>query len=65
MTRRPDKISLKFSGTTAGISSVGMSVDNRRQRLSGWYTLQGQKLSGAPVKKGIYILNGKKVLISE
>lgn len=60
-----DKISLKFSGSTNGIGSVGVSVDNRRQRLSGWYTLQGQKLAEAPVRKGIYILNGKKVSITE
>ena len=27
----------------------------------GWYTLDGRKLSGTPVQKGIYIQNGKKV----
>ena len=28
---------------------------------NGWYDLQGRKLSGEPTKKGIYILDGKKV----
>ncbi len=30
---------------------------------TGWYTLQGIKLPARPTKKGIYILNGKKVVI--
>jgi hypothetical protein len=29
----------------------------------GWYTLNGVKLQGAPTEKGIYINNGKKVVI--
>lgn len=57
-----DKISLQFNSIT-GIRSVGVSIDDRRQRLAGWYTLQGQKLSDAPTQKGIYILNGKKVIV--
>ena len=28
-----------------------------------WYDLNGRKLNGMPTKKGIYILNGKKVVI--
>ena len=60
-----DKISLKFSGSTTSIKPVGTSVDNRRERLHGWYTLQGQKLSEAPLQRGVYILNGKKVFIND
>ena len=29
----------------------------------GWYTLNGMKLQSVPTEKGIYILNGKKVVI--
>ena len=29
----------------------------------GWYTLQGLKLNKRPTKPGVYILNGKKVII--
>ena len=29
----------------------------------GWYTLQGVKLEGKPTQKGIYIYNGKKVMV--
>jgi len=32
-------------------------------RLHGWYTLQGQKLSQKPVQSGVYIHDGKKVLV--
>lgn len=46
---------------TTGISSVeresGTLSDND------WYTLDGRRLSTPPVRKGIYINNGKKVVI--
>ena len=29
-----------------------------------WYTLDGRKLQGKPTKKGIYINNGRKVIIN-
>ena len=28
-----------------------------------WYDLNGRKLQGMPTKKGVYILNGKKVVV--
>lgn len=31
--------------------------------LDGWYTVGGMKLQGAPTQKGVYINNGKKVII--
>ncbi|MBP3260030.1 MAG: hypothetical protein J6M01_02915 [Prevotella sp.] len=30
---------------------------------TGWYTLDGHKLNGRPTAKGVYIVNGKKVVI--
>ena len=30
---------------------------------SGWYTLDGRKLNGTPTVSGIYLNNGKKVII--
>ena len=32
-------------------------------RGDGWYTLDGRKLNGKPKKKGMYIVNGNKVII--
>ena len=48
---------LKITGGTTGIDSV---IDDGNEA---WYDLKGQKLSGRPVKKGLYIMNGKKVVI--
>ena len=28
-----------------------------------WYTLDGRKMQGMPTQKGIYITNGKKIII--
>lgn len=31
--------------------------------LDGWYTMDGRKLEGKPTKKGLYINNGRKIVI--
>ena len=31
--------------------------------VDGWYTLNGIRLQGAPTEKGVYINNGKKIVI--
>ena len=40
-------------------------VDNKRETITNnqWYTLDGRKLDGKPAKKGVYINNGKKVVV--
>ena len=50
-------------GSTTAIK--GVSTDNLGSKLSaeGWYTLNGMKLQSAPTQKGIYIKDGKKVVI--
>lgn len=46
------------NGTT-GIDAIeNVTIDNE-----GWYDLQGRKLQAKPNRKGIYIHNGKKVVI--
>ena len=42
-----------------------MEMDVEKQALSteGWYTVSGVKLQGAPTQKGVYIKDGKKVII--
>ncbi|MBR1449261.1 MAG: hypothetical protein IJ588_11025 [Prevotella sp.] len=39
------------------------SVENSEVKADGWYNLNGVRLEGAPTQKGIYINNGKKVII--
>jgi len=49
------------NGNTTAINVI--SVDNKIMNTEGWYTVNGMKLEGAPTQKGVYIRNGKKVVI--
>ena len=55
------RLSFVFEGATTGIHSV----ENGQSTIENgnWYTLGGQKLNGKPATKGVYIINGKKVVI--
>ena len=46
-----------------GISSVDNSQSATDNEAGEWYTIDGRKLSGKPVQKGIYIVNGRKVAV--
>ena len=48
-------------GTTTVIK--GITADGVAIPVEGWYTLNGVKLQGAPTEKGVYINNGKKVVL--
>ena len=39
------------------------SVETFDPRNGEWYNMNGQKLNGIPATKGLYIVNGKKVLV--
>jgi hypothetical protein len=44
--------------------ATGIEVPNVQEDIgSGWYSLDGRKLQKRPVQKGVYISNGKKVVI--
>ena len=47
-------------GSTTTISAVNVDA---AKPTEGWYTVGGVKLNGEPTQKGIYINNGKKVVI--
>ena len=62
--------------TAADVSSARMNFDGENEvngvkevkgvngvKDDSWYTLNGVKLSGKPTKAGLYIHNGKKVII--
>lgn len=42
---------------------TGITTINRQKLSNGWFTLDGCKLDKTPTKKGIYVNNGKKVII--
>ena len=53
---------------TTGISDASHLMDNGQWIMdnkagAGWYSLDGRRLSGKPTKKGLYIHNGRKVVI--
>lgn len=48
--------------STTGIIGVGSQMAEFSNN-DGWYTLDGRKLSSRPTQKGIYINNGRKLLI--
>ena len=48
---------LNFGDETTGIAEIRKVSDNS------WYTLDGVKLDKQPSKKGLYISNGRKIVI--
>lgn len=49
---------------SGGIATDIEAVDtDARQAQDGWYNLNGQKMNGKPSTNGLYIVNGKKVLV--
>ena len=53
---------LNFSNGTTAIVNPD-ATDSQRPADSSIYTLDGRKLTAKPTKKGIYIMNGKKVVV--
>ena len=55
-----DEVLVVDPNSTTGISPVTRQPSSL---TDAWYTLDGRKLTGKPTLKGIYIFNGKKVVI--
>ena len=47
---------------TTGIDNLNVN-DNLNDNEATWYDLNGRKLNGKPAQKGIYIKNGKKIVV--
>jgi uncharacterized repeat protein (TIGR02543 family) len=54
---------LDFEGSPTGISEEIEVKSEGLTTATGWYTLDGRKLAGEPTQRGIYINNGKKVVV--
>ena len=56
-----------FDDETTGISDASHLMDNGEwimdNEAGAWYDLSGRKLAGQPTKKGIYVRDGRKVVI--
>ena len=46
-----------------GVESVELRTENGEFATAAWYDLNGRKLQGMPTKKGVYIMNGRKVVV--
>ena len=55
--------SAEAPGEATGIEAVVTSPDPSCRRGSEWYDLSGRRLAGQPSAKGLYIHDGKKVVI--
>lgn len=54
-----DNFRLKYLGDPTGISHIGVAV---KDRVTGCYNLQGQRVEPTSMQRGIYIVNGKKII---
>gem|GEM_PF-1290388 len=62
----PQRITVKLisaSGETTAIGTLDTKTGEVTFDSKAWYTLDGVRLSGKPSTKGIYINNGKKIVI--
>ena len=59
-----ETIKVRLIGANGEITAIGtLHTQTGEVELDGWYTLDGTRLSGQPTRKGIYVNNGKKVII--
>jgi hypothetical protein len=49
------------NGEVTAISTISAEVSTNA--ADGWYTVNGMKLNNMPTEKGVYILNGKKIVV--
>ena len=52
-----------IGGNGEGTTGIDASLVNSEEVNSVWYDLNGRKLQGKPSQKGVYIKNGKKVVV--
>ena len=63
----PERIKVRFIDADGEVTGIGM-LDTQTGEVSfdseAWYTLDGVRLAEKPTKQGIYIHNGKKVIVN-
>ena len=64
MQELPQTITVRLvdaNGETTGIGEIDTKTGDIT--FDGWWTLDGIRLDGKPCKSGVYINNGKKIVI--
>ena len=46
-----------------GLTGVDDFTSNDSEKFQNWYSLDGRKLQGKPTQKGVYVVNGHKIVI--
>ena len=60
----PQSITVRLVSRSGETTAIGtLDTTTGKMTFDSWYTLDGVKLNGKPTKKGIYINNGKKIII--
>ena len=62
----PQSIVVKLigaNGTVTGIGTLDTTTGDVTFDSDAWYDMSGRKLDGKPTTKGLYINNGRKVVI--
>lgn len=62
-TARSFELNFGDDDETTGVFQIENGELKVKTLNSGWYTLGGLKLQGEPTEKGVYIYNGKKVVL--
>ena len=58
----PEQLSIEWWGLTV---ITPLSADQVRRDADGWYTITGVRLPSMPTQKGLYIHNGKSVVVTK
>ena len=60
----PQRIAVRLVSANGVTTAIG-ELDTKTDEFSfnDWFSLDGSKLSGKPTEKGVYINNGKKVVV--
>ena len=58
----PDRLTVKLVNHDGAATVIG-DMERTNESVGTWYTVDGQRLSGKPTRKGVYINHGHKVII--
>ena len=56
-------VSTDYTDPTTGVEELKNGRIEKLKSAGAWYTVNGMKISGKPTKRGLYIVNGQKVVI--
>ena len=60
----PSRITVRLVGSHGETNAIGeLNTETGEFTTDGWYSLDGRKLDAKPTQRGIYINNGKKIMI--